>query len=72
MQEELVNNDFSFGFHVKEHRIRYIVERAYVGLYEYMRSFVDHKTNINYIKSFEKNCNDDYNHLMKTFNGYWS
>ena len=59
------------GFHVKEHKIKYIAERAYAGLREYMRSFVD-KPNSKQLKDLERKCSDDYSDLMKTFSGYWS
>lgn len=71
MEQETYNDDFSFGFHVSESKINYIVERAYTGLREYMRTFLE-KLNRKVQAEIDKKCSIEYNELMRSFSGYWS
>ena len=71
LSESETNEDFSFGFSVAEDKIFYVVRRAFIGIREYLKTFVDkfdYKTQMN----LEKKCSDDYNNLINNFNGYWS
>lgn len=65
------NHKFRFGFHVTTSEINYVVERAYTGLREYMRTFMD-KLSKEVQTEIDKKCSEDYNELMKSFSGYWS
>jgi hypothetical protein len=65
------NDDFFFGFHVHESKIQYIVERAFTGLMEYMRSFIekiDKKSQI----EVDNKCSHEFNELSNNLSGYWS
>jgi hypothetical protein len=59
------------GFSVYEENIQSIVERAYAGIYQYLKSFLD-KLVKKVELEIEKKCSRDYDVLMRTFRGYWS
>lgn len=71
LEDETEEDDFFFGFHVSESRIEYIVERAYTGIIEYMRSFLE-KMNRKTQIEIDKKCLNEYNELMNNYSGYWS
>ena len=71
LDNELKDENLSFGFHVEEKKIKYIVERAFTGLYEYLRLFVD-KLKPKMQQNIERKCFKEYKNLMDTFTGYWS
>ena len=69
--ESETNIDFSLGFSVPEEDIFYVVRRAFVGIKEYLRTFVDRldpKTKM----YLENKCSNDYDELISDFRGYWS
>lgn len=71
LDSETNDENFSFGFHVKEKKIKYIVDRAFAGLFEYLRLFVD-KMKRKVQQDIERKCLEEYYDLMETFTGYWS
>ena len=71
LQEETFQEDFALGFHVNEQKIEYVVERAFHGIREYLKSFVE-KPGPRVQREVETKCAEDYENLMNTFSGYWS
>ena len=51
-------DDFSFGFHVKEEKLLYVVRRAYILLREYMKTFVDKLKEKTQIEINKKSINE--------------
>ena len=72
-QEETMDDEYNYGygFHVRETQIKSIAERAYTGIREYLRSFIEHLTR-KVQSEIDRKCSDDYDKLMRTFSGYWS
>ena len=70
-EKETFETDFYFGFHVDEKRINFIVERAYTGIREYMKTFV-FRLNRNIQIEIETKCAEDFDVLKNNFTGYWS
>jgi hypothetical protein len=68
-QETYNDPDLIVGFHVHERKIDLIVQRAYAGLKEYMRSFVRRMAKTDQL-AVDKTCADLYIELKK-LNGYW-
>ena len=71
LEKEIGYEDFGFGFHVNPKKIEYIVKRAFAGIYEYMRLFIE-KMKQNAQREIEQKCLEEYNDLLDTFSGYWS
>ncbi len=69
--DETFDDDFNYGFHVSENKIEYIAERAYIGIREYLRTFVEQVGKRSRVKIL-KTCSENYDELIDTFNGYWS
>ncbi len=70
-EEQVDNSEFLFGFHVYRQKIRNVSERAYIGIREYLKSFVIKLDEKSRTKIIEK-CSRDYKELIENFSGYWS
>ncbi|CAF1015041.1 unnamed protein product [Brachionus calyciflorus] len=70
-QESYENIEFFYGFHVEDKKIKYIVERAYAGLRDYMKTFV-FKINKDILSEIDKQCAFDFDILKKNSSGYWN
>lgn len=68
---ETFESDFYFGFQVHERRIEYIVQRAYTGLREYMKTFLFH-LNSSVQDKVRKTCTNDFDLMKRNLSGYWS
>ncbi len=71
LKESDNNQEFSFGFSVSEDKIFYVVRRAFVGIREYMKTFID-RLDFKTQMDLENKCSEDYDELIKNFSGYWS
>ena len=71
MEEYYYDPDFSFGFNVERNKIEEVVQRAYDGIREYLRSFV-YRMNHKVKQLIDKKCLDYYSNFKKSFDGYWS
>jgi hypothetical protein len=58
-------------FSVPNEKIIYVVRRAYVGIREYMKTFID-KLDRTHQTDLEIKCAKDYSQLINNFRGYWS
>ncbi len=68
--ESYDDNDLIVGFHVHERKLGLIVQRAYLGLKEYMRSFVRRMKKFEQL-DVERTCTEHFSTLMQNFSGYW-
>lgn len=64
-------DELYFGFHVQESKLGYVIERAYTGIEEYMRSFIE-KIDKTLQIEIDKKCSQEYNELINNFSGYWN
>jgi hypothetical protein len=69
-QESYDDNDLYVGFHVHERKLPFIVQRAYQGIKEYLRTFVRRINKLDQL-DVDRTCLDHYLDLTHNFYGYW-